>query len=503
MKLLLIAILIPILTSCILDESGRSADEVMSNHSDDTFEPTPTPTIAIPERPTGALTINDSFCSCINQTSDFITSVCDSYCSGAPNSTTPTLYGSVTPGLEVTQNALLGNLYNWCTVELLNELGEGDASPTCSFRVTDDINTVDLPIVIPSGGNSFTVNLSTLETNKVYKGHIVETVSGAISDIIQIQRKDQDDDSDTLSGPLQIMPMSQYSCLTRSGSISTGGDEFYDQALRLHYYYASNEDPDALPPTDNMTICHDPRLPGQGDNDNPLYPRFELVEHAFYVWNKSDLRFYDINPTNGILDVNDIIKDNLYSSYGITQTISIFQEFKWPNGPLATEPISSGYFLQPWIDTSTGRGFCPGYEHFISGDPLFAVLRDVLGGIETEGIFLALRQATTMIDNSTGEEITAPDDILIIRESDLEQVWFYYENSTYYTPTEITAGQKTIRFYYPFDTSDPWVQKSHQKLYTVKAPEDISSSTSTSSSGLRTSITAPDKRFGCVPKHGL
>ena len=57
--------------------------------------------------------------------------------------------------------------------------------------------------------------------------------------------------NDIVLGPLQIMPISQYSCLVRTGTYQNTTNEFYYlNAARPHYYYAANRKPSNLPPNE-------------------------------------------------------------------------------------------------------------------------------------------------------------------------------------------------------------------------------------------------------------
>ena len=487
-----------LLPAC-MEDSPRKGRPLIEDYSSDTGTEEEEESSDVFVRPTDQIYI-DSFCACLNGTSDILNN-CDSYCASKPNNATPTLYVSVSLSDEILLNEQLGSLERWCNAEILNEDGEGDVSPSCKLRVTDGINSSDLDMSMSSGANAFTVNINELSIYTTYKATIVETVSGAKSKSFQLYRIDPDESSSTTTSPLQVIPISQYSCLTRSGYTSDSGDDYFEMAMRLHYYYASDESPTPLAAGNNFLMCHDPRLPGQGNTDSALYPRFELIEQDFYLWNKNDVRFYDVYPTDGVMDIHALLKQKLQDEYSITQDIDIFGEFRWSIGPESSDSnILMGYYMKPWLDSTTNRGFCPTQTHYYSSTPMFNVLREVLGGIDTEAIYLAVKEKEVLYDND-GNIVETPDDILIIREGLLKQIWFYYQNGQHYEPTEITAGQKTIMFYYPPDVNNPYIKQSTQKLYTVKSPENISSGTS-STTGLRTTISPPDKRFGCVPKHG-
>ncbi len=190
--------------------------------------------------------------------------------------------------------------------------------------------------------------------------------------------------------------------------------------------------------------------------------------------------------------------------------VNIFGEFRWPSAPAnpstsdgasaggAASPTQApllGFFMQPWIDSSTGRGYCPKQAQYNGTDPLFRILKEVVG-VDTEGLYIALKEEE-ILNTSSGTAVPAPQDILFIREGLLRQIWFYYENGQHFTPNDTTANQKTIMFYWPADPVNPYVKKSTQKIYTIRASDSLSAAQN--AGALRTSIRPPDKRFGCVP----
>ena len=55
-------------------------------------------------------------------------------------------------------------------------------------------------------------------------------------------------------------------------------------------------------------------------------------------------------------------------------------------------------------------------------------------------------------------------------------------------------------FYWPADINDPYVRKSTQDIYTIRAASEIG--TGNDESDLQTVVRPPDKRYGCVPSIG-
>ncbi|MCO4754894.1 MAG: hypothetical protein KC478_10465 [Bacteriovoracaceae bacterium] len=446
-------------------------------------------------RPTGEVFVNRDFCSCLQGKADIINN-CESFCAGKPTVSTPTLFGSVKVGAPIELNGELGNLHGWCSNEIT---GSDQSAPNCVMEVFDGLSTTTVDFSTFSGSNSFQANLTALEKNKTYVATIVEKGSGAKSNEFQIRRVDPPDDGtgDTTT-PLKIMPVSQYTCLNRTGTLpdttqcgeTANGDEIFNCGTREFYYFASNNSPPPMPPGSHFILCHDPQF---GTDDSPLFPRLELIPQHIAMWDQADIRFADQNGDSRP-DINQLIQDRLATEFNQTRTINIFGLFRWPNKPntgsgSATTP-NVGFYMQPWIDSITGRGFCPKQEQYNGTDPVFKIMKEVVG-VDTEGIYIAVKQPEASDQQEGGNKLQ------LIREGLLNKIWFYFENGQHFVPDAITSSQKTIMYYWPPDVNDPYVQKSTQKIYTVRAPEDINSAGA--SSGLVTTVRPPDKRFGCVP----
>jgi len=446
-------------------------------------------------RPDGEVFIKRDFCSCLQGKADIINN-CEGFCAGKASITTPTLFGSVDVGPTIQINSLLGNLHNWCTIELPDT---NQPAPNCVIEAFDGLTTNTLDITTFSNSNAFQANLTSLAKNKTYVAVIKETGSGAQSNEFQIRRVDppEDNNEDTTT-PLKIMPVSQYTCLNRTGSLQdgtqcgelSGSDEIFNCGTREFYYFASNNAPPPMPPGAHFILCHDPQF---GKDDSPLHPRLELIPQHIAMWDQSDIRFADQNGDSRP-DINQMIQDRLANEFGVTRTINIFGLFTWPNKPATSggsgTPPNVGFYMQPWIDSQTGRGFCPKQEQYNGNDPTFKIMKEVVG-VDTEGIYLSVKQPEASDQQEGGNKLQ------LIREGLLRKIWFYFENGQHFVPDDITASQKTIMYYWPPDVNDPYVQKSTQKIYTVRAPEDINSNGA--SSGLVTTVRPPDKRFGCVP----
>jgi hypothetical protein len=441
----------------------------------------------IVKRPEDSVFVNSDYCGC-QSGKRITTNNCDAFCAGQ-SSATPTLYGSVSLGADVINNPSLGSLERWCNAEI----EDGGVSPSCVLRVFDGSSNIDLNIDIPPSSNSFTVNISTLAQNRPYTAKIIEIASNtnfASSTSFQFMIFNNETQTSTTQGPLWLMPISQYTCFTRVGSDTTGtlGDT-YTNGARLHFYFASNDQPQTQPPGSNFLICHDPNV---SENDSPLLPRLELVPQSFTLWSRSDPRFRDLDG-NGKVDANDIVQKTLLDEFGVDQDINLFAQFQWPNGPQTGEsPPTHGFFMQAFVDPNTGRAKCPKQDDYEGADLLFKSLREVVG-TDTEAIYTAEREPRILIDDE-GNASNAPPDFLLIRESILKKVWFYFENNLPIVPDDITINQKTILFYYPPDIEDPYVRKSTQDIYIIRSADTLGQSSSAS-----TGSATPDKRFGCIP----
>lgn len=446
-------------------------------------------------RPSGEIYVKRDFCSCLQGKADIINN-CESFCASKSTLTTPTLFGSVDVGAPIELNTELQNLHGWCN----NELTDSEqATPTCSLEAWDGLSTTTIDFTTFSGSNSFQANLTALEKNKTYVATIVEKGSGAKSNEFQIRRVNPVDDSNNnTTTPLKIMPVSQYTCMNRTGTLPDGtscgesasGDEIFNCGSREFYYFPSNNAPPPMPPGSHFILCHDTQ---NGVDDSPLFPRLELIPQHMALWDQADIRFADQNG-DGRPDINQMIQDRLAEEFNVSRTINVFGLFNWPNKPNTGDgsgtPPNVGFYMQPWIDSNTGRGFCPKQENYNGNDPTFKIMKEVVG-VDTEGIYLAVKQPEISDQTEGGNKL------MLIREGLLRKIWFYFENGQHLVPDDITASQKTIMYYWPPDVNDPYVHKSTQKIYTVRAPEDINSNGATS--GLVTTVRPPDKRFGCLP----
>jgi len=446
-------------------------------------------------RPDNAVFINSDFCSCLNGRTEIINLGCEQKCASTTEG--PTLYASVSVDSRISENPEMKNLNGWCSNELTNDPAQG-VSPSCVFEVKDARGvTQDLNLESLSG-NNFTVNVNSLTIGRTYMGRLVEkgtNTTNPASSSIQINRGTPPEAVPPFPGVLRVTPISQYTCITRVGANDPqSATFFYDNSARLHFYYNDRERPATRPPDPNL-FCHD--IENLGIVDRPTFPRLELIPEAYTLWDTTDIRFSDVNG-DGKMEINEMIEKQISRLFGITPpTIDYFVPFQWPNGPQVEGGGSIptlGYMMRVFVNPQTGRGKCPTQEDYAGADPSFVVLGQYVG-VDTEALYIALRQKRNLTEDD-GTTTEAPDDVLLIRQSLLEKIWWYQEGNLQVEPDETTAGQRTIFFYYPPDPLHPYIQKSYQELYTVRDRRALSGGTEDETAG---GLPSYDKRFGCVP----
>ena len=513
---LIILICSIVLGACVESYSGNSGrSEVAASNQDTTAgataEPTPTPTPTVEQRPSGAVFFDRNFCACFQQ-KPVILSDCQAYCADR-NDLTPTGYFNFTLGAEVTENANLGDLNNWCTATLASTT----SSTGCYLEAKFGAETQRITGLTISG-NTIQANLQILDDDKTYIMTLVEQSSGARSDSVHLRKIDPEETSSNTDGVLKIIGANQYNCFFRSG-LQDSNNLFYDYNISKTYYYVDNNLPPNVVPGHPSIVCHDNQL--FGNDDNPLYPRLNLQESVFYLWDQNQVKFYDLN-NNSSLDINEELTQRFTEAgvVGNTQTFAKLEWFFYPQGALSTGTDDNtstdnsqlnnsapptlaklGFFMSPFVEGNNNTGLCPKQSDFNGTSPLFNILKDYIGG-DTEGIYLAVREPLSYSytdANGIVQTVSSPDDFLIIREGLLKQIWFYTNpQGLHIVPDENSVANNTIRFYYPPDTSSPFVKKSYQRVFTVTHPNIYNGDPN----AIPTSIIPSDKRFGCIPCQG-
>ncbi len=495
-------------------KKGRTvASFGVKKQTTETPTPTPTPEIKRPGAPgtDEQVFIKPDFCSCLNKKSDILND-CDAFCS-TKNTSVATLYMNFTVGADIALNSELQNLNGWCT----KEIDDGNTAPGCDLVFSDGSSENKIAVVPSNTSNSIAIDISSqTQKNVTYLVFLREKTSGAVSKKVQLRRIDPPSTSPEL-GLLKISPITLFSCIFRTGS--SGTFNTFNYAFKRHFLFVDQNAPPALPSGTVFTLCHDSQA--FGANDNVLYPRLEQTPNNFRMWNQTDSRFMDqINETgastpNQKADVNDIVNKKLKDA-GSTLSGEFFQKLDWSSYPGTTNAPRLGYYLTPFVDTVTNRATCPSQSDYNSNNTLYNILRDLVG-VDTEGIWLAQKEAECYTDSSNVQQ-PVPDDIIIIREHLLKKIWFYNNNGQPTEPTESIFNSGTsIHFYWPADELFPFTRKSTQKLYTIRFPSEIGSSTSSlcgtsnaTNSSSNSSGGGPsqsqfstymssDKRFGCVP----
>ncbi len=446
-------------------------------------------------RPDGEVYLSGDLCACQNGLPASING-CETTCADKASTTDVTLFGKVTLGPNILLNEELGNLYNWCNAEIT---GSDYTGPGCKLEFSDGDTTDYAEITIPVGSNTFSVVLSTtsMKQNQTYIVKIVERESGsfASSNAKQLSLKEyEEDDTDPL-GPLNITPVSQYSCILRQTSTDPdNGDVTYVTIAKQHYYYSSGNTPPSLPDDTPQYLCHDEQT--YGEDDSVLYPRLELSQ-PFVMWNQDDTRFND-SDSDGVIDVNEKITEDYKVATGNVSDSSIdlqlFSVFPWNSIPAidgwrSSTQANLGLIMIPFVNNQN-LAECPDQQDYIGDNPLYNVIGDYVG-VDTEGLYMAESEP---YQDSQGNTII---DIIMIKETNLKQTWFYYEDGKFLKPDTTTSRTKTIHFFYPLDKDAPFIQKASQVLYTVRYPDEIGTDGVTT--GIVTGNRPPDNRFACIP----
>ena len=157
--------------------------------------------------------------------------------------------------------------------------------------------------------------------------------------------------------------------------------------------------------------------------------------------------------------------------------------------------------MVPFINQTTQRGFCPVQADYENGDPVFQVIRELEGAIDTEAVYLAEKVQLPFFDIDGNPE-DPPDDVIFISESQLRQIWFFNDNGLRVAADDETILTRTIRFFWPpRDNGDPLTQVADQEEFIIRAPDEIGSDDAFLTE-LNTVTRPSDRRFGCIPVRG-
>ncbi len=500
--------------STISPDSGITTDttcpdgEVKTTAADGTVSCVAAPAT----RPDNAVKFQSNFCGCKDGKAITFGN-CSSFCASKNTGGVAMFYASFNLTEAITLNSTLKNLNGWCNTNLPADT----SNPKCVIKARDDENNeLILDVDATGANNSISANMDKIPEDKTFVITLVEGTSGVKSDSIQIIKYSSDIAISTL-GPLKNAPITQYSCIKRPPSVDqTTGDIFYDVAFRVHFYFLPRIPPQPIPAGSDI-VCHDFLNPLYGAIDDILYPRLEEIPGIFNLWDTTDPRFYD-NNNNGHDDVNDLIiqKAKYFGASGIPASTTFFVKFTGLSSPTPTNTNttttttttttasaqSMGYYMFPWIDQTTYRSYCLNSTHYNSTNPLFKAMRDIIG-VDMEGLYVGAKAPETVFDRSN-QPYQAPDDYVLIRETDLKSVWFYMKNGVPTVPTEAIVSTVPVYFYYPINKASPFVKSSTQRIYQVKSAAELSGQNvqngGASASGTNTSYPPHDRKIGCVPK---
>lgn len=500
MKLFAYLIFISLLFTGCLDESPNRPTYTLQNTSSDTDDTDgDTDDFEIPTRPDGAVYLQSGFCGCKDGEAITVGN-CASVCQGK-TATVETLFVDVKVGEEIDTSSLK-DFYGWCTDSITyedpetGEIVEDGITASCSVQVKDENGSLgSLNFEPKAGSNSFSVDITALDYDKTYRLSVVENSSGASSTTIQV-RKYSSRISDPKGGPLDLMSVNQFTCLNRTVSTDdTNGDNYYESATRSHYYFIAEDRPEPLSESYANLFCHDYRIYGTTPINNPL---LEETPKSFWVWDKWDPRFYDLDgaEVNGTtVEIHKILGQRIRDlGYEQDEDPEVFFPLEYYNGPPVSEDGSTpakkqlGYYMLPFVDEDNGfKAYCPTAAHYNSDNPLFQAMKEVVG-TDTEGLYIAKQSGVC--------------DVILVGETLLKKIWFYTEDGKNIQPNDETVKGKQIQFYWPADTTSPMVKKSHQKLYILKrATDSLCGETNVSDNQNTSSSQYPshDKRIGCVP----
>ncbi len=239
-------------------------------------------------RPTNDISIG-SFCACKDGKPDIISdNSCTNFCKTVPNNSGAVLFVNAVMGPKTQANSRLGNLFNWCTVQLSSD----ETSPQCTLLADDGNNEIEIPVNIKPKSNAFSANIDSLYKNRTWTLKLKEfkTGSDAETNSFQIRRVNVPLPGED-SSSLKVDPLNEYNCIDYGYSIDSSGEIFRDGFIKKQYFFPANETPKPLPPVIGVStkVCHDESMfPG---NDSVLYPRLDLKEGEMGIWSKFDQRF--------------------------------------------------------------------------------------------------------------------------------------------------------------------------------------------------------------------
>lgn len=493
-------------------------------------EPT-TPDDEVLTRPDGEVFFKSNFCGCKDSANILVPEpTCTSFCQGKNTGGQERFYYNFTVGENIEFGGLK-NVANWCTTDV----GEVDTGVSCKLVAkaqiddeTIDERQIEVAGTIGSTGNSFFSRLEDLDNDRTYVLTLVATSAAGTfkSDSIQIRKVSAGTGPIDL-GPIALQPVSRYACINRvTQSVSDDSTEqYYLKANLLHFYFIEQLRPDPLPEGIAAAFCHN--IVQYGDKDKAEFPRLFETAGSFALWRNDDTRMLNLKTSansgagwSDNIDSEDIIVQKL-TALGVTPSTSrFFGQLNISAGPTLSTAGNSGnssvplgWYMRLFINESNNNlAVCPKQADYNGANKLFKAIGEVVQ-VDTEGIYLGKRESITYLDPQDNTTKCVDDDFLIVRETDMRKVWFYYQNGVAIRPSNDTAGElkiknSTMYFFYPYNPAAPTVKGASQKTYKVITPAQAGQGLCSSGGGVpgatdptaqNASIAPHDKRFGCIP----
>jgi hypothetical protein len=142
--------------------------------------------------------------------------------------------------------------------------------------------------------------------------------------------------------------------------------------------------------------------------------------------------------------------------------------------------VSKGFIIPPFYSKTNGKFSCPTKEDYEGENPFFRVLGKYLKR-DTEPLYAV----TSIVD------ILKPKDFFVIKKSELEKIWFIYEDGVEVRPRpEQEESPYALFFYWPQNLAEPLKKHSNQTTYRVIENEGRSGEMSESANQLM---------IGCAP----
>lgn len=259
------------------------------------------------------------------------------------------------------------------------------------------------------------------------------------------------------TSPLAIEPVSQYACISRSGSIanSYGDVQYsYDMFVRMHYMFPESMRPTSAPISEKFMVCHN--RTDANDFDSVLKKRLFEKENHIKLWKTQDI---------------EVRKSHLLQSAPLVVSLleNSFSKLSWSTSPFDNFEQSIGYVMKTFIN-SKGETYCLNENNINAEDDTSKLLFKLSGN--TEALYAATSK--NLIDSETPIDISlseAPTDTILIKESQLKKIWFYidYKNGGHKVLGDDTSiKDNTMMFYWPISGGNPLDNAGFGKLYVVK-----------------------------------